>query len=176
MKDEKEIQNLLGERATDEFMDWLRVIGYFTAPAAKSHHGNYEGGLVDHSYCVGAELNNMTEKHELNWSRPESPWVVGLLHDICKVDDYIKIQDDTSNYCTFDYNKNAIYPGHGDKSIIMLMGHFPLEEDEKMCIMYHMGAFTDKEQWKYYSNAVKICPAVLYTHTADMIAAQIVGI
>jgi len=176
MRNSADVQFLLGDRATNEFMDWLNQIGYFTAPAAKSHHGNYEGGLVDHSYCVGEELDKLTKKLDLKWNRPESPWVVGLLHDICKTDDYVIIQDNTANYQCFDYNKNTLYPGHGMKSIVMLGGHFELTEEEKMCIAFHMGAFTEKDEWKYYSNAVKMFPNVLYTHTADMIASQILGV
>ena len=172
----EKIQLLLGQRATDEFMKYLDKIRYFECPAAKSHHGSCEGGLVTHSVEVGKQLVNFTEKLNLKWETPESPWVVGLLHDICKTDDYIwNFNEIWENEC-INYNKEPIYPGHGIKSVIMLGGHFELTEEEKMCIAFHMGAFTDKEEWKYYSNAVKMFPNVLYTHTADMIASQIVGV
>lgn len=58
----------------------------------------------------------------------------------------------------------------------MLMGHIELTEEEKACIMYHMGAFVDSKEWEFYSRAVKKYPNVLYTHTADMIASQIKGV
>ena len=58
----------------------------------------------------------------------------------------------------------------------MLAGHFNLTEEEAACIQFHMGAFTEKEQWQYYSEAIKRWPNVLYTHTADMIASQIKGV
>ena len=47
---------------------------------------------------------------------------------------------------------------------------------EIACIRWHMGAFDDKELWKSYTLAVKLYPNVLYTHTADMHAAHIMGI
>ena len=43
-------------------------------------------------------------------------------------------------------------------------------------IRWHMGAFDDRENWKYYSAAVKKYPNVLYTHVADMTASQIIGV
>lgn len=171
MKHIEFIKEHLGERCTDATIEWLRDIGYFTCPAAKSHHGNHEGGLYNHSMMVASELERLTKGLNLEWERPESPWVVGLLHDICKTDDYdYEFGEDTY----IDYKPNHM--GHGSKSVLLIAGHFPLTEEEAMCITYHMGAFTDKEEWKYYSNAVKEYPNVLYTHTADMIASQIKGV
>ena len=41
---------------------------------------------------------------------------------------------------------------------------------------YHMGAFTDKEEWQDYTRAIHRYPNVLWTHQADMIAAHIKGL
>ena len=172
---ENQVRELLGERATDDFMNWLMTSDYFSAPAAKSHHGNHEGGLFKHSMEVAKQLDKLTLDLNLQWQREESPWVVGLLHDICKMDDYVNLGYDESGEI-YEYNKHKIMDGHGDKSVIMLAGHFPLTVEEAMCIRFHMGAFTDKDQWEYYSRAVKRYPNVLYTHTADMIASQIIGV
>lgn len=166
--DELFVKDALGERATDDFMVWLNEIGYYKCPAAKSHHGNYEGGLYKHSVMVANELKNLTDKLGLKWCRSESPFVVGLLHDICKTDDY-KYDFAVSNEIIWNPSMN----GHGTKSVYMLKDHFELTEEEELCITYHMGAFTDKSEWSNYSNAVKKNPNVLYTHTADMIASQI---
>ena len=40
----------------------LEDIGFFDAPASTIYHGAYAGGLFDHSYLVGKELQNMTER------------------------------------------------------------------------------------------------------------------
>ena len=45
--------------------------------------------------------------------------------------------------------------------------------EELSCIRWHMGAFDDKENWNYYGAAIENYPNVLFTHTADMIAARI---
>ena len=75
-----------------------------------------------------------------------------------------------------DWNGERLWCGHGDKSLIMLMGHIDLTEEEKACIRYHMGSFTDQEEWEYYIRAVEKYPNVLYTHMADMLAAHVKGV
>ena len=100
-----------------------------------------------------------------------------MIHDVCKLGDYhYYIDPRTDTMIEIEWNKERLYPGHGDKSLIMLMGLIDLTEEEKMCIRYHMGAFTDKSEWEFYSRAVRRCPNVLWTHTADMIASQIKGV
>nr|DAG74531.1 MAG TPA: Putative helicase [Caudoviricetes sp.] len=158
-----------------KLIEWLEEKEYFIAPASIEHHGAYRGGLLAHSIQVGYELMHLTSKLGLKWERKESPMIIGLLHDVCKLDDYdcISVGDNTS----IEWKKDdALYPGHGEKSLIMLMGYIALTEEEKMCIRYHMGAFTDKKEWSYYTRAVKRYPNVLWTHTADMIASQIKGV
>lgn len=70
----------------------------------------------------------------------------------------------------------ALLPGHGEKSVIMLQQHMNLTDEEMLCIRWHMGAFDDKEHWNSYGRSVTHFPNVLYTHTADMVAARILGV
>ena len=179
------LRDFLLEAADGDFLKWLEGNGYFTAPASKSHHGSEEGALYEHSLQVAYELINLTEKLGLKWQRKNSPQIIGMLHDVCKMDDYL-IREEVIG-ATIDggkiygnpqveWNKERIWPGHGEKSLIMLMGHINLTEEEKMCIRYHMGSFTESKEWQFYSRAVKIYPNVLYTHMADMIASQIKGV
>ena len=155
-----------------ECEDWLDFIDYYEKPASIRHHRNGcdDGSLYRHSIEVMNQLEVLTNKLQLKWERSESPKIIGLLHDVCKCDDYIKIDG------VWQWNKNQTMAGHGDKSVIMLAGHIDLTEEEVYCIRYHMGAFTDKEDWPYYGKAVERYPNVLYTHTADMIASKIKGI
>ena len=160
-----------------KLMEWLEEKEYFIAPAAKDHHGAYKCGLMEHSFQVAYELEKITWCMGLKWERRESPGIIGLLHDVCKLDDYhtVSIGDEPAE-TGIERNKERLYPGHGDKSLIMLMGLIDLTEEEKMCIRYHMGAFTEKSEWEFYSRAVRRYPNVLWTHTADMIASQIKGV
>lgn len=144
---------------------------FFIAPASTKHHGDYEGGLFDHSYEVANTLIDLTAKNNLSWGRPESPLIIGMFHDICKTDMYITNEDNG-----FEYNPLTLYTGHGDKSILILASLIDLTDEEIACIRYHMGAFTENNQWNYYSNAIKNYPNVLWTHHADMIASHIKGV
>lgn len=153
-------------------IDDLNDIDFFTVPASIHYHGSYDGGLFDHSYETSKALVELTDKLGLKWERPESPYIVGLYHDLCKCDNYIK-DVETNKY---KYNPDIIIPGHGEKSVIMIQKYMPLTDEEIACIRWHMGAFDEKTNWDYYGRAVEKYPNVLYTHTADMIASHIKGI
>lgn len=147
--------------------EWLEEHGFFTAPASTKYHGAYEGGLFDHSMNVTRALVRLTENNGLTWCRKESPWIIGCFHDLCKTDQYKRTEDG------WEYRKDTLLKGHGDKSVMMLAELTRLTEEEIMCIRYHMGAFTEKEQWGDYTGAIHEWENVLWTHTADMIAAHV---
>ena len=158
------------ENVTGKVLPQLEKWGFFDAPASSRFHGAYAGGLFDHSYEVAIALVDLTEKMGLNWQRPESPYIVGMLHDLCKHDSYL-LQEDGA----YARNEHAA-PGHGEKSVSLIKQLIPLTEEETLCIRWHMGAFDEKENWNCYNNAVKQFPNVLFTHTADMIASQVKGV
>ena len=159
------------EIISDTVFDFLMDNGFFTAPASTKHHGAYEGGLFDHSLAVTEILIDLTNKNNLIWSRPESPFIVGMFHDLCKIDNYLQKEDGH-----YEYNTDTLLKGHGDKSIMLLSTLIQLTLEEVMCIRYHMGAFVEKEEWSNYSRSVRLFPNVLWTHQADMIASQIMGV
>lgn len=151
----------------------LDRLGFFTAPASTKYHGAYEGGLFDHSLETARALVALTEKLGLTWERKESPYIIGMYHDVCKCDNYVK-DIETDRY---KYNPDIIIPGHGEKSIIMIQKYMTLTDEEIACIRWHMGAYeTDPKMWNYYNKAIEKYPNVLYTHTADMISSKIVGV
>lgn len=76
----------------------------------------------------------------------------------------------------YKHNKNALLKGHGNKSVMKLASLMKLTEEEVACIRYHMGAFTEKEEWRDYTRAVHAYPNVLWTHHADMIASHVKGV
>lgn len=158
----------------------LDELGFFTAPASTKYHGAYKGGLFDHSLEVAKALVELTENLGLKWERPESPYIVGLLHDLCKCDNYVELNtlDEIAPIGQkYKYNPGLIIPGHGEKSVIMALRIVDLTDEEIACIRWHMGAYeTDTKMWTYYGNAIEKYPNVLYTHTADMIASKIVGV
>ncbi len=152
----------------------LILLGYFCAPASTKYHGSYVGGLFDHSMIVTQQLVNLTDKLGLQWERPESPYIVGAFHDLCKCDQYIELDTDPGCKRKFACNDLMLLHGHGEKSVMVASTLTRLTMEEVACIRYHMGAFTDKEQWSEYTDAIHDFPNVLWTHTADMDASHII--
>ena len=176
-------RELMYPYVSDKFLTWLIDNGFFDAPASTKYHGSYPGGLFDHCYMVAETLAQLTDDFHLDWWRKESPYLVGMFHDLCKIDCYQHpvighTVDGKPIYDlnTWEYSKNMGLKGHGDKSIMLLSMYTTLTEEEIMCIRYHMGAFTDKEEWHDYTNAVKNFPNVLWTHHADMLASHVSGV
>lgn len=165
-----------------DMLDWLVKEGFFVKPAAIKHHGNYTGGLFDHSLEVMEDLVEMTQKFGIPWSRPESPYIVGMFHDVCKLDDYCDENasdvvvmgsgSPISKNPKWNYNDNKILTGHGDKSVMMLSQFINLTEEEMLCIRFHMGAYVTSD-WDAYDKAIKKYQSVLWTHTADMYASKV---
>lgn len=162
-----------GVISPESLIEELDEMGYFTAPASTKYHGNYEGGLFDHSYLMARCLGLMTDQMGLEWHDERSPWIVGLFHDLCKCDAYIKSMDGT-----YTYNTEQLIPGHAEKSIIVAqqIACMPiLNEEEIACIRYHMGAYEGEKVWRNYDYAIRKYPNVLWTHTADMYASKVLG-
>lgn len=168
----------IGKFVDKEFETYLLVNGFFSAPASTKYHGDYEGGLFDHSFTVMNILVELSAKNNLKWQRAESPFIVGMFHDLCKIDQY-RI-DNSEPYTVgeatrYEYRTDTDFKGHGDKSILLLCQHMKLTEEEVMCIRYHMGTFTEKDEWRDYTNAVHRYANVLWTHHADMLASHVCG-
>ena len=176
---------LMSNIVSKDFRNWLVNQGFFVKPASINHHGNYIGGLFDHSLEVMETLVNMTDKLKIKWSRPESPYIVGMFHDLCKLDDYIDENAENivimgtgspiSRNPSWNYNQNSILKGHGEKSVILLSQFMTLTEEEIYCISFHMGAY-ETDRWSGYDVAIKKYESVLWTHNADMYASKVVGV
>nr|DAL90326.1 MAG TPA: putative HD superfamily hydrolase [Caudoviricetes sp.] len=168
---------------SDDMMEYLMAYGFFTAPASTKYHGNYEGGLLEHSYMVTKFLLTLTQDNHLIWRKARSPFIVGMFHDLCKIDQYRHPASDLvvdgmllPDPSKWEYNPDTLLKGHGDKSVMLLSQFYTLTDEEIMCIRYHMGAFTDKSEWNDYTRAVRNYPNVLWTHQADMLASQVAGV
>ena len=173
-----EYVRLMQDYVTSDMTDWLADHGFFHAPASTKFHGAHEGGLYEHSAAVTKFLLSLTQNNNLAWKNPRSPYIVGMFHDLCKIDQY-RI-DNSVPYTVgeptrWEYNTDTLLKGHGDKSVMLLSQFYELTEEEILCIRYHMGAFVEKEEWRDYTRAVNLYPNVLWTHTADMLAAHVSG-
>lgn len=175
---------LMKDKISNEFYNWLIKNGFFTQAASTKYHGAYEGGLFDHSYEVTQVLLDMTQRLNLKWTRPESPYIIGMFHDLCKIDNYQTIIDEPGEIMMgtdnvkgreihFEYNPNCILTGHADKSIMLLSQFINLTEEELLCIRFHMGAYEGQDQWDNYDKAIRKYETVLFTHTADMYTSKV---
>lgn len=166
MIDVYRIRNEIKEHVPKEFsMGKLVGMGFFRAPASTKFHGNYEGGLAEHCYNTAIKLAEISAP----WVREESPWIIGILHDICKCDQYEKLDG------VWRYKEKTLLKGHGDKSVMLANQIIQLTEEEMLCIRYHMGAY-QQEDWDGFDQAIRKYENVLWTHTADMYASKVLGV
>ena len=159
----------------DELFNYLTSHNFLELPASLNHHLRERGGLVIHSVNVAKILIDLTEKLGLTWERPESPIIIGLLHDICKLEFYAAEKIIRDQVVKFKHNDHPEFNlgGHGMLSVVLAQRFIKLTDEEIHCIRFHMGAYEQKD-WSMFDAAIKKYPNVLYTHTADMIASKII--
>ena len=148
----------------EKLINHLRNTTFYEDPASVYYHCNYKGGLFEHSNNVLNNLRRLTADLRLQWQDPESPMIVALCHDLCKVGAHLP--DGKGGYV-----KNPDRPkGHGDLSVLRAKEIIVLTEEEELCIRWHMGAYDIKENWNAYNEALRRYPNVFWTHNADMMA------
>lgn len=157
---------------------WLENTSFFDDPASARFHGNFKGGLCEHSLIVYDEFVKLTNRDD------DTSKIACLLHDICKIGTYKIIYKNVKNEDTGEWVKIEQYEniesdfpfGHGEKSVVMLLEYIDLTKEEMMMIRWHMGAYESKECWRELGKAQKMYPSVLYIHFADMIASTVRGV
>lgn len=180
----KTILSGLKSYGLESIATWLDTTDFFEAPASSHYHGVYEGGLVKHSYEVYRMLNKFAEKGFVDWEEPRSPFIIGILHDVCKIGNYEKYinEEGIVQYrIRKDYIENHYYDEHGSLSVKLLEEHgLKLTSEERLCILYHMGTWTKDIDESLgdlsYTQIVTKQPSVLWTHTADMYVSQVLKI
>lgn len=182
---EKFLNILNGVQRTgiDKLIDWLgNWSDFFTAPASTIYHGNYEGGLVEHSLNVYKLFSEKNTMYDLGLSE-DSIKIMALLHDICKANFYetykrnvnISENNDKSGWRKIDcYKVNDQFPmGHGEKSVIMISCYIRLAKEEMMGIRWHMGGYENKDNYNALSAAWGLFKSGACLHTADLEASNL---
>lgn len=150
-----DILNNTDREGIDEVMEWLKGSGFFEAPASTVFHGNYEGGLAEHSlnvYVAAMRLRAtaLSLNPALEEALPEdSVAIAALLHDICKADVYKEVTKKRQNsfgrweeYQGYAVDYNNFPLGHGEKSVIILLRlGLSMTDDEIAAIRWHMTAW-----------------------------------
>lgn len=163
------------ELMVNDILSLLDDTDFFEAPASTAYHGAEPGGLFEHSEALADNLVVWARAGLIEWERPFSPYVVGYLHDFCKVGKYTLEFSGTAPAGYSYAPKQANFGGHGEDSLCKILLKVPLNEEEAMCIRWHMGAY-EKDKWDDFDAAIRKYPNVLWTHHADMVASKILGV
>lgn len=159
----------------ENLIAFLEKTDFFTAPASTKFHNAFEGGLLSHSLNVYKALKELTHNQ---WSE-ETLIIVGLLHDVCKVNlykvDYRNKKNENGEWVKEPYyTSDDLMPlGHGEKSVMILSEFIKLTKEELYAIRWHMGGYEPKENYTYISKTYEKYPLAVYTHMADLMATYI---
>ena len=161
----------------EELLLYLEQTDFYSAPASTRFHGNYAGGLVEHSLNVYKSAKQLANQHsELNIPA-ESIAIAALFHDLCKANFYVlstrNVKDENTGIWRKEpfYKTDDQYPlGHGEKSVIILMKYLHLTDDEIYAIRFHMG-FSGTEDPGNVGRALEMFPLAYALVCADMEAA-----
>ncbi|MCR5488981.1 MAG: HD domain-containing protein [Saccharofermentans sp.] len=155
----------------DAVLTYLREADYFTAPSSFKFHGDWIGGNFDHSMKVTELLLEYTASENLKWSREESPYIVGLFHDMCKCDQRKFEMKDGEVVIV---SANAIDRRHSERSIELVEKNIiSMTVEEKLCIYYHMGEYGGDEEYQILmKEMISKNPNILFTQLADSTAAK----
>lgn len=163
-----------------ELLAWLETSDFYTAPASTKFHGNFEGGLVEHSLNV---YDNLIKVMKITGFEKmfniETVAVVGLFHDLCKTNYYKKGFRNVKDEFSGAWVKKETYEvseklplGHGEKSCIILQNFLKLTAEELLAIRWHMGGWDSSSRGGEHGMgaAQDYTPLVTLTQTADMLA------
>lgn len=192
---EKVFTEIIKREGAAELFEYLKnETDFFTAPASTNFHSNFKGGLASHSVQVYKNLRRimntdwMKEMFGIDPSE-ETMAIVALLHDICKVNNYIykenarKYKDDTLknekgypgvwlDLPGYEINKENNLPGHGELSVFMIEQYMKLTLEESFAIRYHMGLYEGESKMREISGCFADYPLSFALHMADDMAGK----
>jgi hypothetical protein len=157
---------------------FLTTSDFFTAPASTQYHLAVPGGLATHSWNVYESLAPIVKKY-IPETDIETVIICGLLHDICKANFYTTATRNAKNEKTGVWEKVPYITvadqdplGHGEKSVIIIQRHIPLNPAEALAIRWHMGAWEADGYGprKALGAAIDICPLLRALMLADQLS------
>ena len=157
---------------SEAVLAYLRTTNYFTAPSSFKCHGAWVGGNFDHSVKVLDHLLEFTKEENLKWDREESPFIIGLFHDLCK-NDQRGFKEKSSGGLKI-VSLKPTDDRHSEKSIELIEANIlKLTDQERECILYHMGEYGGDEEYKQQmAIAMASDPNIAFVQKADTIAAR----
>ncbi len=171
--------DLIKRDGAKELLDFLETSDFFVCPASTRYHSNHKGGLVEHSVKVYKRfLKLIQDEYGVDYTNKisdESIAIMGLLHDLCKVNVYkedsrnVKVNGVWNSVPYYTVHDQLPY-GHGEKSVYIISGFMKLTREEAMGINWHMGFADARVMGGSYSlsPAYYSYPTAMLLHLADM--------
>lgn len=198
----KELMSKVTREGVDDLMDYISKTDFYSAPASTRFHMSCEGGLLQHSLnvhdCMQLKRNNPLWTPFFENVPEESITIMSLLHDLCKVNTYVK---GTKNVKSYDpeeikaakgtkiyrddlgdfiwktvqaYEWHDSMPlGHGDKSVMLIQQFMKLKAHEVFAIRWHMGFSENSNENRMLGEAMEKYPIALALFEADMEASKL---
>lgn len=159
----------------DKLIEYLETTDFFEAPASSRFHSNFKEGLVFHSLNVYKILKQDLEDNHMKVDE-DTIKIIGLLHDICKVNfykvDYRNTKNEYGQWIKVPYYivDDQLPYGHGEKSVYILSSFIKLSREEAIAIRWHMGGFDNSVKGGDFSlsKAFTDYPLALMLHIADL--------
>ena len=175
----KIFKDKIKREGADKLLDWIIKSDFFTAPASTKFHSAVEGGLAQHSInAYNRFCKNLEKEYGKNYNEKisaESVAIIGLLHDVCKIDyykvEYRNVKEDNVWVQKPYYTVEDKLPyGHGEKSVYILSSFIKLSREEAMAINWHMGGFDTRVMGGSYSlsTAFYNFPTAVLFHISDI--------
>jgi len=180
-----------GRANIDRVIAELEKTDFFRAPASTVFHGNYPGGLLNHSVKVAECALRLCsifieQKPELAEKLPEDSVIIAaLLHDVCKANVYQVVTKKRQNqegkwetYEAYSPSYKELPLGHGEKSVVRLLRWgLDLTDDELLAIRWHMGAWDlamqNNEAKTSNSEAHKQAPLAMLIQASDELSSTL---
>lgn len=185
---EKLVRDNIKREGIEDLLNYLNETDFFISPASTRYHGDYAGGLVEHSINVYYSLvDELQFIYGADWSKkytPETVAIVSLFHDLCKIGRYKpgirNVKDPVTGkwgeVSVYQYNNDYVAMGHGAKSMYIVSKFIKITEDEAAAIFYHMGAYDlgNYNTVNDLSNNFARNTLAFALHRADMLATYVV--
>lgn len=165
----------------EDLLNWLETTDFYKAPASTRFHLMCEGGLCAHSMNVFENLKKEYENEGLfdyltmddSQELMESLAIVGLFHDLCKVNFYTvserNVKNEYGEWIKVPYyaiDNQGILVGHGYKSARIVNKYLNITDEEYMAILHHMGYSAD-DNISNVSEIFRKSKLALLLHIAD---------
>lgn len=179
--------------AIESLIDMLETSDFFYAPASTKYHGAYPGGLCEHCLDTYKELKSLVEKFPQYFYESDSIKILGLFHDIAKINLYKKdirnkkfYHENGSKFDSLglfdwvseevysvDHDRKFIYGSHEQTCEFLVRQYFPLTLEESIALLHHHGGMNWDSTQTNISEIYNKYPLALLLHTADMLSTYI---